>query len=796
MNSTGEQVVVRLNPNSLDDIPLGIVLMSLEKRFIYTNRAAREAVGPQLSVGTSVADVFMDDASRHSLEQALDERFISERGSDYQLTILRRDLDTKVRIKVWAVPSYSAEGRLEGSIGFLANTSLETSSQAIHCVIGREGDWTELLRSVAHEVRHLLAFDSFAVSVVSENRRHLRQLFAYPPDPDAAMPHKWWPMPPFVRKLMEDLGPSAISVEQLFRQPGFEELKHDDLATKKWLARGFKHILRLPVRRDDRIVAVAALYRKTDQAFSDDDIDIFSRLPIAEAVNMALAHDQKSALQFSLDLVRNLSEVADSIRTLAERLVNRLREHYEWEHVSLFQVDEDRRQFKMLHQSGCTLLPSGYAQPFGVGLLGRAHENGHPVNAGKVYEAPWADIYVQRMAKTKSEMCLPIPGSKVRWLLNAESTLTHAFADEEQHFVELLLKQAGLILDRAANIELQSAILRWIADAVVQTTTDGSILDVNPATENLLKNDRTSLKGRNLADYIHSEEAPGGGEETIGDLLQATNLPPTAVTLRCDDDSKVPALISGASLPAELGGRVYVLTDLTLQRRIERMDLLRHVFRQFASETRLPLSLAAAFLADAAGDQEQMDELVDKARKQIAKADLPLERMLRLASAVEDEPFQLSTIDLGSLLRKLVTELPSSMTRTVRLHLGEHPVSVKGAPDELEFCVQNLIAFLLRHKAECETVDIRVSHLRNIAAVSMGLHSDDGNDSGLDRWADLFHDDTRLRRFEIGEPVLENLMRRMGGSYQTLGHGSQRFRLTLQFAESGHGTQVASHHSW
>src|SRR5262249_30539700 len=150
-------------------------------------------------------------------------------------------------LKVSGVPEYDAEGGVVGSIGFIANLSLDTGRTGIHVAIEESRDWKTLLERVANEVRTLIAFDSFAVSIVSENRRHLRQFFEFPPPQQMLSPFKWWQMPPFVLKMIEALEASAIVVDELFRDPEFAGLKETDSATKAWLERGFKHIVRCPV---------------------------------------------------------------------------------------------------------------------------------------------------------------------------------------------------------------------------------------------------------------------------------------------------------------------------------------------------------------------------------------------------------------------------------------------------------------------------------------------------------------------------------------------------------------------
>jgi PAS domain S-box-containing protein len=790
MMASTQHLSVNLNPANLDDIALGVIRISKEKRVSYANRSAREAAGPQLVPGAHLSDIFLDGENRARLEHALEKRFSSESGSDYSLVINRPDIGTTVRVMINAVPDYDADGNLIGSIGFVTNISRDTASLAIHDAIESADTWQNLLERVAAQMRQVIAFDSFAVSIVSENRHHLRQFFETPPAPQFASPIKWWPMPPFVQQMLQALEPCADSVDEMFSRPEYRELKEKDIAVQIWLQRGFKHMLRCPVYRQDRLAAIVMLYRYADQPFSAHDVETIRRLPTVEAVNMALALDRKAALQFSLDLIAELGEVADSIPDLAHHLVKRLQQNYQWEHVSLFQVDEDRRKLTMICQEclGAALLPEGYEQGIHEGFLGQVMKTGKAVNAGDVTSDAWRHIYLPGMTTTRSELCLPIPGSKLRWILNVEASVTDAFADEEQRSVELLLKQAGLILDRATSIELKNALLHWMDDAVIQTNKDGMIQEMNPAAERCFQSTLSVLKGKNIAKFLDpGDDAQQTHSALTATLVTAPKLPATEVTLVAANGTRLPMLISGTSLPAELGGKVYVARDLSLQRRVKTMDLLKQVFQQVASETRIPLALATTFLSDTTKAGANVADLVDKALKQLRKADLPLERVVRLAAATDEAELPSEIVDVRDLLRSIVDQLPVRESAQVKVLSAESAILAKVASRELSFCLQSILAFLLRQKAENDTVDIKLAHAPHqphAPFISLGLiYTDSGKISKTVIDGDQSE---HLREFGLAEPVIAGLMHKMQGHYYVDRQGVVRYRLVLQPAEENH----------
>ena len=367
-------------------------------------------------------------------------------------------------------------------------------------------------------------------------------------------------------------------------------------------------------------------------------------------------------------------------------------------------------------------LPDGYEQAFTAGLIGKAYTEAKAVNIGDVLAPSDRDLYIEGIADARSEMVLPVPGSKLRWLLNIESSLRDAFADEEQASVELLLRVAGFILDRTATLELKSAILKSVADAVIQTNAMGVIQHVNPAAERLLGRPFALLQHRNLSDFIGSApDEPLLGEEATDTegawhtsqtavierntgvmLVQAGDWPSTPVDLVHADGSLVPVHMSAATLPTELGGKVFVASDLRDQKRVEHMSLLQQVFRHVANEIRVPLALAATFLGDASKESTEgsdLHELIGKSLKQIRKADLPLERVVRLAAASDGTPLPQTVFDLRAAVDELVEELPRGDANSVQVVARESFVLARAARHELMFCIQSLLLYLIRRKA-------------------------------------------------------------------------------------------------
>jgi len=584
----------------------------------------------------------------------------------------------------------------------------------------------------------------------------------------------------------------------MFEAEPYAALGRSDPLTKAWLELGYRHLLRHPIMRDGQLTAILSLARLDDRPFTPEDASRVDQLPIGEAVNMALALGTQGLLQYSLELIGRMGGVTGGIQDVATMLVQGLRGLFHWQHVSLFRVNSDDDTISLVVQSADdrSRLTPGYTQAADMGLLGLVAGSGLPQRVNDVLAHP---SYIQGIDGTRSEMCLPVGIHPVRWILNVESATKDAFAREEQSAVEQVLAMAGLILDRALALNFNDTLLESMADTVIQTTPGGTILHVNRAAERLLGQPRESLVGRRLATLI-AEPSETPGPLRFGDqLVKSDSLPASEVRLLDAHSEPVPVLLSCASLPAEVGGKVYVATPLKTQLELERMNALQQVFRQVASETRLPIALAASCIhqliqlntspQDAgtiAADLDETDgpvdvqalaaDLLDKARRQLGRADLPLERLVRLASDEEGHELPLKPVALPTLVGTLIGELPRTQASEILVREDDGVPLALAAGPELQFCASSAIAFLLKMKAQCDRVQVWLRELAGRPMLVIRLVDARSEEASAMRLAARSDHE---REFALADKVMQSLMRRMRGAFEIDQGGGLQLRLSL-----------------
>src|SRR4029453_1629211 len=129
-----------------------------------------------------------------------------------------------------------------------------------------------------------------------------------------------------------------------------------------------------------------------------------------------------------------------------------------------------------------------YAQPIGVGILGRVVKTGATQNVADVLKDP---DYVRGVAsaEVRSELCVPIFGDgekDVRWIINVEDTRESAFAADECAALEEVAREGGGLMHRISELYILTQCFERAADPVFVTDAELRIRRANGAAARLL----------------------------------------------------------------------------------------------------------------------------------------------------------------------------------------------------------------------------------------------------------------------------------------------------------------------
>lgn len=787
---------MHLDPAAFDDpsFPLGIVRTALDHSVVYTNRRFDDLLGRRLPPGANVLDLNLDEASRARLQQELAARAVQRHGSSYHLRVLRPDLGTQVQVQVAAVPAYDSHGSMIGSLGFVSDHSLDTCASAIHLAMKDATQSQPLLEAMAQQLRLTLSFDAVMVSALSRDAGHLRSLFEWPEASEGAPRHRWWAMPPFVRAMTQEFKPGPLDLQELFERPDFAAFARTDESLRRFKERRLRHALRLRVDSRGANVAVLTLLRRDGgEPFTERDLALCEYLPLVETLRWALSLDEQDKQRATLDLCDELASMADDAPAARQRLVDALHERYGWEHVSLFKAMPHEGRLRLVCQAAAApvKLPDDYEQSASSGLMGRALGSQDPVNAPRATDDP---DYQPAGAGMRSSLVLRLPRRQTTWLLNIESAQESAFATEEREDLEKVLRVADLVIDRSAVLGLQSAILDHMADVVIHTNEINTILDINRAGVQLFGQPREAMVGRLLTSFIElgDDREDGGdndewgvpmtiaseaGPDATRALLYAADRCAGVMLFRASEDRTVRMLVSSSPLAGEFSGKVFVASDLTVKDYSDRVASLAPRLRQVASEIRVPLALASHFLDEADEGSEGGDplEMIGMALAQIRKADVSIERVMRLAAATEDRPLALSTFELRTVVSSIEQELPRDHHQLLRLMVRGDNVMVNAAFAELRHCVQSLLARLLVLRRGSEQIEMKIGvTFEGRPFLTMRL-----NEPQPATEPRVLEDEELQRDIE---PMARGLLARMGGVLQ--GNATAlRYRIVLRKLE-------------
>lgn len=757
---------------ALDDLDIAIVRVDQEGVLTYMNQAARSLLDCPPGMRVNLRMLFPAPAEYEVAAATLQRR--PDRSASYR-TVLQRPwtgpAQAGIPVHIHAFPNAGANGQPDGAIALVGDLREELVRGGISGALATCADRRQLLDAVAAEVRTLVPFDEFHVTMISKSRTRMRELYTHGAKRAYRELVRWWTMPPFIGAMMPYRVPELCRVDAMRADPRYAALALTDPDTAAFFELGVREFLSVPVKHDNHVVGFVALYSYRDGMYDDDDLAKLTHLPLAEVVMAALYREHERRQQAILDLLQRMGQRAADIQKVAHALVTDLLTHFElegWQHASIFQYDAQTDQIDLICQANrdACPLPAHFSMP-----ARRLDRDGRQTANGPVAEAALEQRLANRPDTRRdspraalpgfdphgAQLALPIVGEGTCWVLYVESRVMNAFAEEEIEPLQTLTDRAGAILAHSALFEVQSAVLASISDAVIETSADGRIRWCNAAAQAMLGIPPPGADGTRMADLAADAAAAAA-------LCDDTDFYHREVSLRRPDDRPPLTVLLSASTPEHLGGRVYVVSDFTYQKEVQRLDELKEVFTQAALEGRVPLALANAWLEQHAADNPATAQDIDKIRRQMARADLPLERLLRLSTPPPVTPDS-SLSDLGSALAATLAELPTTLRDAIDAVPATAPLPVPGEFNDLQFCIESMISFGLRTRPESKTLHVTARYAPPNASVCVEgdwiPNIREGVALGqVERWRRK-----TLYDVTIGDSMIERIVTRAGGRY-------------------------------
>lgn len=788
----GDFYCVKLS--ALDGFDRAIVRFSPGGSLTYANAAGQHLLGGTVEDDITLDSLLADDTQRQLVRSELGERRLGKASVYDTLIRRRRPFDgiesTVIPISVYAFPESNAEDGFSGSLAMLRDRREDIARDGIHRAIESCLDNETLLARLDSQLRPLVAFDEMRVTIVSKSRLHVRRLYSSDQLAAAKYPFRWYPMQPFMQRQLNRRDPRVRNIEEMRIEPDYAQALQTEYQLRQYFDSGVRQILTLPVVHDGRVVATFSLDSHTDGRYDSDTLTLLQRLPIVDAVMVAVGREEKKRHDAVLKLLRNISASGANVNDTARQIVEQVAADFGWDSVAIFQGSDNNQQLRLVSQGA----KPGFERAEGLRLEAGESAVAEPQEAvagpiaaalltrSAVYmdlpdDAPWAAGRVAR--GVRSMAAVKVPGRKAHWVVVVESKEQKAFSHEELDVLERLASETAAVLHRSALFEMQTAVLASIDDAVIETSDDGQIRWLNAAARRLLG----WSAGAGTTAYLNPK---GDGPMTMDDLVLSSSQPDLfdgdvverEATLRRASGSALSVLLSSRKLPEHVGGRVFVASDYTSHIELQRLRGLQDVFRIAAMEGRVPLALAASWLKQLAQSVGVDSQEVSRVMSQMARADLPLDRLMRLFASPASRTSP-GRCDLLSAVRTTINELPVRMISSIDLSVPEGSLMVDASFDDVQFCVESLISFGLRTRPLSKTLQVCASRIGNDANLSVEgewmLPAEGETEGGsADRWERKSRRDVAL-----GESVIEQVVAASMGSYHGELPGRMSFAIRL-----------------
>ncbi len=443
------------------------------------------------------------------------------------------------------------------------------------------------------------------------------------------------------------------------------------------------------------------------------------RLKALESQQQTLLKQQRNELLLLYDVARHIAAEQDPA-TLADRVVEAVRQTFDFEHVALFAVEQTNGERYLRHIGGGEYLSEETRRRrFRVGkegVIGHVAASGEVLVLNDVRTSP---IYIEGDPSIRSELAVPlVSDGEVLGVLNIESQQLNAFDEDTVQLVRALADQVAVALRNARTLDtLRSerrrlaVILEHMADGLLVVDPDGRVVLSNPALEQISGVPARALLGRPLERLI--------GGEIYRDIFEEALQQPDRPVIRQFEFPHRPGLfvkVSVGVMRDETGaveGAVAVVRDVTHEYEVDRMktDFISMV----SHELRTPLTSVLGFVKlihrnfrkriqpVLPPDDRRVQQAATRILENLTIIESEGQRLTRLINDVLDiakleagrVEWHMQSLDVRQVVQDAVaatTGLFANRPDMLQVRLPDAPVVIHGDHDRLVQVVTNLIS--------------------------------------------------------------------------------------------------------
>jgi PAS domain-containing protein len=763
-----------------DATPLPIMAIRLDDgTVIYANPAARLAFGLPEACAITLWDLVVDEAGRETFRQQLQKRKQGH-NDDYELTFRRLDNKRRIAVRVAGIALLDEDGTLFASMAIIRPIHVLRATEAILKATQSAKKWDDVFSALAGQLVKVLPFDEFSVALVDEKNLLSKVIFncdrAIQP---VRIPQKWYTLTP---EALDRIRRDPLIVPNIRDYLVEIGLAHLIKGPGGGLTRGLRSFMSVPIVRGGRIRAVICLVSRELAFYDQRDATFISELPITGVGQTALhslaVEEERFIKRFSRDVW-----ACDTNVKVAEQIVRELCSHFDWRHVSLFEVSRKSHQFVLraqAAQAGADALASGLARPIALGALGEACSSRRPVSHPDLpASGSMRDDVAPLHPWTRSLLCYPVAiRNRVRWILNVEDDCPRAFAKEEIGNLRRLFETASVALNALAERHVLRAVVEESSQGVIIINDEGIVTGMNPEARLLLGvlpsgsvTEEAGI-GRPLAEFVAD---PYVCQALIGVTGRTAE---EKIELRRTDGTTAAVLMSARLLENNFGRRAIFIKDLAPMQQLKERESVEAAFLEMAEQVRMPLSLATSLLnrAMAKSTDGTGSSYLDKALRQLAKLQITFDRLALWRPDLDADNVR---INLHKLAEEALDDLPEPERSKIRTAIRPSDLSVCGDPYQLKNAIQSVLSYLLRFCPEQPGVEVTAEQEDGHVAIRIRGPVPDSSSAQAANAGPL-------ETIALGESVVRRVVERMHGSYSRTNDGGwAEFKLVLTAATKG-----------
>jgi PAS domain S-box-containing protein len=693
--------VFGLEDDILEDFEEPTIRVDSGKTIYYANRKARKVLGRDPFGPVHIYEVLKGDENRRKVDEELRRRSAGRLGK-YE-TQLTKPSGREIPISVTAIPEFDIHGNRAGSLAFLRNIEAEKVRHELESCLQEDNSWTEAAAMLCRVLMDHVAADMISIYRWADDLCHVSPVVSFQRDGAKFQSGRhWWRLSKAQIAWNQRPGLEREGdLNAFLAQEDWQDLAKDPEMRRMIDEDGIKSFVRLSIKKDGAYKAGLSLTSKTLNGFSEEDEELLSALPLAEIVLSIIQRKDRDEKDFQFNLMKEMA-ACNSFDKLAMLVTKSLADHYNWDHVSIFDVIDEKKTLKIINQAqgsdvGYALSPT-YEQDSRDGLLGQAVTRGEYVYASDV---TMTEDYLAGHNATRSEIVFPIFSKaydppRAFWLLNIEHSQSDFLIEHEIDDLQAIAQQVEFAVNRMVDRSTYENAMRTTSDGVIITDGGGEIRHVNPAVVQMLRYSISDLLGRGICELFEDQNL-------CQDFLRGKISDSRRAKLkRADEEKPVTVLLSVLQLPDEISDTYFIFKSLEAEERLADLEAIELLIGDIAQELKTPLSLLHGMLRrlSTKGNASlgfDVADFVDRARAQLKQVELTYDRVAYADGNAMLESHNEVLLHLDQLFRSIRESIAAQDDQMIDVQVAGDLPPVVGDPYQIRFVFMTLISYLLRN---------------------------------------------------------------------------------------------------